>query len=159
MNKADLIKLLGETELAPEALEEIAAVLEKHRGTIHDSAMRQVEGANNTPTENQLREILAAVSGVRSSKRLGLIRQIIAEKGLNQLFTSTTEDAEHTIAFLTDQSGNTWALPIDDTASYLPQKMYDWNGDRSSTYKEVVRFCRGKFVGENFQVEQPGLLR
>lgn len=43
MNKADLIKLLGETDLAPEALAEIAVVLDRHRKKTHDGTVLMVE--------------------------------------------------------------------------------------------------------------------
>lgn len=52
MDKKDLLQLLQETDLSPEAMEEIAAVLQKHKGTIrgttHDAAMGQVETPNET---------------------------------------------------------------------------------------------------------------
>lgn len=43
MNKADLIKLLGETDPPPEALAEIAAVLDRHRKKTHDATVPMVE--------------------------------------------------------------------------------------------------------------------
>lgn len=157
MNKFELARQIEEDDLSPEALAEIATVLEKHRTKTHDAAL---ETASENLTGSQLVEIWkACFQGAKKTSGLTAaeFEQKIKELGFLKLFSRIKADKN--VIFLTDKSGITWVLPLDpSTPAYLPGRMFDTDAinNRFDSMKELVAPCHGKFEDGNFQVEVRG---